>query len=192
MPHDDDDEIAANEQAPDKKLSHPSMGLPGPTAILEQLTLAIARAAEQHCEVAVLVVVEAGHTDDPAWGRLRGAATHLQTVLRPDDTVGQLDESTLVAICSGVADVHDAEVLASDAMKDIGVSCTMAVTMSGQARNSFELLKRALETPPTMTTVKLAHGRAPLDLVARLAVPEQDRADHPTLPASLRALDPPP
>ncbi len=191
MPQDDDD-IWADDQTPDKKLSHPSMGLPGPAALLEQLTLAITRAVEQHCEVAVLVVVETDHTDDPAWGRLRGAATHLQRVLRPDDTVGQLDEGTLVAICSGVADAHDAESLATQAMKDIGVSCTMAVTMSGETCNAFELLKQALETPPTMTTVKLAHGRAPLDLVARLPVPEKARAGHPSQPTPLRAPDTPP
>jgi hypothetical protein len=188
VPH-DDDETAADDQAPDKKLSHPSMGLPGPAVLLEQLTLAIARAGEQHREVAVIVVVDTGHTDDPAWGRLRAAATHLQHVLRPDDIVGQLDQGTLVAICSDVADADDAELLASQTMKDIGVSCTMAVTMSGETRDSFELLKQALETPPTMTTVKLPHGRAPLDLVARVPGPEKGQAGHPSLPESLRAPD---
>jgi hypothetical protein len=189
VPHDDDS--AEDDQAPDKKLSHPSMGLPGPAALLEQLALAIARSVDRQREVAVLVVVETEHNDDPVWGRLRGAATHLERVLRPDDTIGQLDERTLVAICGEVADSRDADLLAERAMKDIGVSCTMAVIMSGESRNSFELLKQALETPPTMTTVKLPHGRAPLDLVARMTVPK-GRAGHPSLPASLPASFPAP
>jgi hypothetical protein len=189
MPHDDDS--AADDQAPDKKLSHPSMGLPGPAALLEQLALAIARSVDRQREVAVLVVVETEHTDDAAWGRLRGAATHLEHVLRPDDTIVQVDERTLVAICGEVANSRDADLLAERAMKDIGVSCTMAVTMSGKCRNSFELLKQALETPPTMTTVKLPHGRAPLDLVARMTVPPKGRAGHPSSPAPFPAPDTP-
>jgi len=189
VPHDDDNS-AVGEHAPDRKLSHPSMGLPGPVALLEQLTLALARSVDQSCEVAVLVVVETEHTDDPMWGRLRGAATHLERVLRPEDTVGQLDECTLVAICGGVANPRDAEVLAERAMTDIGVSCTMAITVSGASRDSFELLKRALETPPTMTTVKLPHGRAPLHLVARMTVPERRRAGQSSPPTSMPAPDP--
>lgn len=151
--------------------SRESMERLGRALLLDQLASAIVRSEVEHREFAVLVLVTDEQAEDALWSTLRTGARRVQRALRPGDTIEQLDDRTLVAICDDVANVDDAESLARRALIDIGISCTLSVTMSGDQSDSSLLLTNALLAAPTRTTAQLPHGRAPLGLVAGMARP---------------------
>jgi hypothetical protein len=143
---DDADIIPASEQAQYAALFVPTTGLPGPALLMDRLAVSLLRAQRAHRHAALLIFAD---IETPARRPLdhAGVTAAMLSSVRPDDTVAQVADRTIVVVCNDVRDSGQMHMIVERVIENSGVVCRVSAILIGDGRgpDPVSLLTRALE-----------------------------------------------
>jgi GGDEF domain-containing protein len=139
----DADVVPASERAQYAALFDPVTRLPGWALLVDRVNVALLRSQRLNRQVAVLVLrdIKASAGTSLALGDL---AAKLHAALRPDDTIAQIGDRTLVAVCNDLSDDEQARRIAGRLLETSDVVCHLRITLSGRDHDAEVVLARAL------------------------------------------------
>ena len=114
-------------------------GLPGCALLIDRLHVALLRSHRLNRQVAVLAFTHIEHEAD-----LGAVADRLRKKLRPDDTIAQPIDATLVVVCNDIADEEALDTIRNRLLDAIGIDCLEHDVLSMAGAGAQELVEHVL------------------------------------------------
>jgi hypothetical protein len=139
----DADLVPPSELARYRALFVPASGLPGLALLVDRLAVSMSRARRANRHVGLLIFAE---IETPDGGPLdRGDLINAMLwSVRPDDTVAQVADRTIVVVCSDIEEGERLHAIAHRVAERVGVVCRVSERLSGADHDVVSFLTEAL------------------------------------------------
>ncbi len=140
----DADLIPASELERYAALFVPATGLPGLTLLVDRLAVSLSRAWRANRHVGLLIFADIETPDGRPLDRGNLINAMLWSV-RPDDTVAQVADRTIVVVCNDIKEGEQLHTIAQRFTEHVGVVCRVSEGLSGADHDAVSFLAEALQ-----------------------------------------------